>query len=148
MTAPGVVLQCLDGRLVINQDQLDRLRADGYVMQSGDETVLTRQQVVDLTSRNPQDEVCDFCSARPVVWSFPARDHEQVPGVAMSMGGWAACAVCAALIKRGDREKLLGRSAKRLRRKAPEMSTREIARSLRQIQDTFWANREGPGAAV
>ena len=47
-------------------------------------------------------EVCDFCSAAPPIWLYPARQFEVTAYAWGSGGGWAACAPCADLIQHGD----------------------------------------------
>ena len=47
-------------------------------------------------------EVCDFCSAAPPIWLYPARQFEVTAYAWGSGGGWAACAPCADLIQHSD----------------------------------------------
>ena len=50
--------------------------------------------------------ICDFCSEPNVVWRYPAQNFVAyaVAGVVgQSLGDWAACTVCHALIEDGDR---------------------------------------------
>lgn len=113
----------------------------------------------------PEGAICDFCSSPDVHWSFPARDvvtEREFEAIVVtskgadvqdvqiehnSTGGWAACNVCAALIKHGDRDKLTLRSAKRQKRKLAEqgtfMSLASLVLMLRPLHDNFWASREG-----
>lgn len=113
----------------------------------------------------PEGAICDFCSSPDVHWSFPARDvvtqrefrataltttsvHSEMVRVEHgSRGGWAACNVCAALIKRGDRIRLTRRSARKIVQKQAAlgvvMSVRQLEQMLRPVHDNFWANRQG-----
>jgi hypothetical protein len=67
-----------------------------------------------------------------------------------SIGEWAACAPCHALIERGDYVKLARRSAKRMLRYVctPEMaaawSLKDATEYCRRVHDDFRKNREGP----
>ena len=68
--------------------------------------------------------ICDFCSEPNVVWRYPAQNFVAyaVAGVVgQSVGDWAACTVCHALIEDGDRCGLLERSLRRLLEKNPDM---------------------------
>lgn len=101
---------------------------------------------------------CDFCTSTDVKWAFPARDFRQqvavrkaeVPGLkfdavihAGSLGAWAACPACHALILRGDRDRLCRRSAKRMVRKHPILSMKIATDLVRTAHDNFWSHREG-----
>lgn len=108
--------------------------------------------------------VCDFCSSPDVQWSYPARSfrHERhltayavdltdasiesqnIDLTAGSIGNWAACPACHALIERQDRKRLVLRSAKRMLRKHPmQMTLRTAMDLIRPLQDQFWDNRTG-----
>jgi hypothetical protein len=113
--------------------------------------------------------VCDFCSHPDVRWAFPARDfvherelratgltesgnvvHQDVDLRAGSSGGWAACQACYSMIRRGDRDGLVRRSAKLMQRK-PEGSLiplNNLIALIRPLQDQFWTNREGDPVPV
>jgi hypothetical protein len=103
-----------------------------------------------------REPVCDFCSEPGPGWTCPARDFDTgVPDVATglpnaSAGGWAACETCADLVRRGRRGELAGRSLRRtlarLREQGVKVTHRErptLAKAVRDLQDTFWAHREG-----
>lgn len=105
------------------------------------------------TPINPEDWKCDFCSGRPVRWSYPARDSQlgtisaQLPSggfelTGMSRGDWACCDECHQLIKRADREELFERSFREFPMRGM-LPNRIIRASIRTIQDNFWAAREG-----
>jgi hypothetical protein len=93
---------------------------------------------------------CDFCQSTDVHWSFPARSFEvKYPAGASpavrseSVGDWAACTVCHALIIRGDRIKLARRGAKKFVKREPQLPLNKTTNYMRQIHDQFWANRLG-----
>jgi hypothetical protein len=79
------------------------------------------------TPIKPEDWKCDFCSGRPVRWSYPARDSRMgtisaqlssgsgVEVTGMSHGDWACCDECHQLIARADREGLSARASARSR---------------------------------
>lgn len=92
--------------------------------------------------------VCDFCSATPVEWDYPARDlsHDdtyQGRRVTLnSSGEWAACEECHRLIERGDRDGLARRSRDRY---AEQHGAGVLSLGMaRRIHDAFWSNRQGP----
>lgn len=111
----------------------------------------------------PEGAICDFCSSPDVHWSFPCPDfsiHRDLHATGIradlsrveqdvsldwgSGGGWAACPVCAELVKRDDRERLLRRSAKTLikRRRVP-ISMRNAMDLIRPLHEKFFAHRYG-----
>jgi len=57
----------------------------------------------------PSGAICDFCSGRPVVFTYEAQDFETVESVMQSVGAWAACAECAKLVDDRNIEGLLDR---------------------------------------
>jgi hypothetical protein len=101
----------------------------------------------------PGEEVCDFCSAQPVKWAYPARPHKSGTAVMAkddapvaifnfnSPDDWAACEDCHRLIQRGDRDGLAERSADRLG--LSMLPRAESVRILRGVHDNFWKSREG-----
>jgi hypothetical protein len=77
---------------------------------------------------NTSNPVCDFCSTPDPIWRYPARTFLAylVPSIAgESVGDWAACDTCHALIEVEDRRGLAQRSLDELISRHPEM--REIA---------------------
>ena len=92
--------------------------------------------------------ICDFCSEPEVAWRYPTRTFlaYAIAGVVgQSVGDWAACPTCHALIENGDRKELSERSLQTLLDKNPEM--RDAAAQLRQqiagFHEMFFANRLG-----
>jgi hypothetical protein len=129
---------------------------------------MTDEDRIHIRMPTPPEPVCDFCSSPDVHWTFPALDFISrerkltamaigidQPGIDLqhvnlqsgSRGGWTACNVCAALIRRGDRERLVRRSAKREQRRQRErgaiMSLANLIDLIRPLQDQFWENRQG-----
>lgn len=97
----------------------------------------------------PGQEKCDFCSAQPVKWRYPARAHVmgtvKLPGIhfeGRSPDDWAACQACHILIAQGERERLAVRSARRFARLHGGKVTQHV-KHIRQVHDNFWAAREG-----
>jgi hypothetical protein len=111
---------------------------------------------VDITMPTPVVPKCDFCSQRPVRWSYPARDFIRKTKIGPhaletgSRGGWAACQECHEIIQRADRGALAKRSARML----PQFGVlgrqerRRAERELRAIHDDFWRSREGAPVEV
>ena len=92
--------------------------------------------------------ICDFCSEPNVIWRYPAQNFVAyaVAGiVGQSVGDWAACTVCHALIEDGDRDGLLERSLSRLLEKNPEMRPDEadVREHLGLIHAMFFGHQSG-----
>ena len=91
---------------------------------------------------------CDFCSGGPVEKVYPTPDYvmqqaeegARIVQQVSSGGGWAACAACAALVDRGDREALAVRAAKLLR--VPGLSREGVLDVIRAQHAKFFAHRE------
>lgn len=97
------------------------------------------------------DSVCDFCckEGEPVVSSYPARDFNvPMPSPALdtnSMGWWAACENCRSLIQAQDRDGLAQRSADIYEaQNGKAVPHALLVRSIRDLHDQFWTNRQGP----
>lgn len=98
---------------------------------------------------------CDFCSTRPVRWSYPARTFVRTIGVTDvgSDGNWAACEDCYALIQAGNRDALVKRSMALFPQNNPDMANlnrqerRVLSREIRRTQDSFWEHRLGEPTA-
>jgi len=92
--------------------------------------------------------ICDFCSEPEVAWRYPARNFlaYAVAGVVgQSVGDWAACPTCHALIEAGDRKGLSERSLRTLLDKNPEMraAASELREQIAGFHQMFFANRLG-----
>ena len=84
--------------------------------------------------------ICDFCSAPEPRWCCPAISFPiEFPHA--SEGDWAACDVCARLIRSNDREALAARSAESFRALHGYTFPRAAFRSL---QAGFFRHRCGP----
>ena len=97
--------------------------------------------------------ICDFCSEPNVVWQYPARTFVAyaVAGiVSQSVGDWAACTACHALIEKGDRAGLLDRPLRRLLEKHPDMQPDEadVRRDLEAIHRLFFEHQIGAALPV
>jgi hypothetical protein len=99
----------------------------------------------------PSTEECDFCSARPVEWSYPARDFTAFAAVELdpcglishthnSRGDWAACSQCHDLIESGNIPGLGGRMTRAFELGDDPLIQKVIFDQL----DGFFANRTGP----
>lgn len=92
--------------------------------------------------------ICDFCSEPGVAWRYPARTFlaYAIAGVVgQSVGDWAACPTCHALIEASDRKGLSERSLQTLLDKNPEMrgATSELRQQISGFHEMFFANRLG-----
>ncbi len=97
--------------------------------------------------------LCDFCSQPQVVWRYPAQNFLAyvIAGIAgQSVGDWAACSVCHALIQAGNRSELANRSVRTLIEKHPEMrgAEAEIREQIAQFHVMFFDNRTGGAMPV
>jgi hypothetical protein len=91
---------------------------------------------------------CDFCSAPSPVWRYPARSFVAycVPSVAgESVGDWAACDQCYALIETDDARGLAQRSLDELILKHPEADAAAavLYDELAELHQQFFAHRSG-----
>ena len=97
--------------------------------------------------------LCDFCSAPGPQWSYPARSFlaYRVANLAgESVGGWAACEQCHALIELDDRRNLAQRSLDELVIKHPEASAVAaiLYNDLAALHQQFFDHRNGPAVPI
>ena len=97
--------------------------------------------------------ICDFCSASPVAWRYPARSFVAyaVAGVVgESVGDWTACGVCHGLIEAGDRRGLLERSIQTFLAQNPEADDVEpvVRAQIAAFHRMFFAHRSGEPVPV
>ncbi len=101
----------------------------------------------------PEVPKCDFCSARPVRWRYPAVNIDpvksvSVPGVLMqsSMGDWAACDICHGMIEKGQWLPLAERSLAAL---APSQQQRvSFMVMIQAIHQNFREARKVEGGVI
>lgn len=93
--------------------------------------------------------LCDFCSQSLPVYAYPCQTFT-VPGLpAGSAGGWAACAVCAALIDAGDLDGLADRATRLADRSLLfghlplDLPYPEAFGMMRELHRLFFAHRMG-----
>lgn len=97
--------------------------------------------------------VCDFCAAPEPVWLFPAGDFltgtANEDGVHASVGAFAACEDCRALVEEGL-EPLLEHAVDRYmeRTASPPSHRPSLTRALRQFYESFYEKREGPPVRI
>jgi hypothetical protein len=143
MPDPSLVAQGWDGAFVMD-DNGDihgflpsiaiELIQRGIIYQSGGRWRIHNEHTNILEKKYTFLAVCDFCSARPVVWDVDADSFKDASG-GVSTGGWAACEPCGQAIADGNREQLLqrilcGRS-------------RLFHSILRENQRLFWLHYRG-----
>jgi hypothetical protein len=97
--------------------------------------------------------LCDFCSEPHATWRYPARTfvaYVAAGFVGQSVGDWAACGACHALIEAGDRNGLLERSLTRLLEKHPQMrpDQDELREELAVVHRMFFGNQNGQAVAI
>lgn len=97
--------------------------------------------------------VCDFCSTPKVIWCYPAEDFTAYTFgnlIGQSVGGWAACQDCWALIEADDRRGLAERSTALLIDTNPEMAEArsELIAKMSTLHGIFFANRTGAAVGV
>lgn len=93
--------------------------------------------------------MCDFCTGRPVCWSYPCQSYEvpwsPVENVKMSSTeDWAACHACHTLIQLDAWEELAQRSASvNIALNPNEHSPQERLQLMRSLHAEFRKNRLG-----
>lgn len=106
---------------------------------------------------------CDFCglpgTTARVIWTAPCRDFDRgYPALveggpqAFSRGAWAACQQCGELVSLAKRRQLAERAFAHIYARVVAEDGERIARrvraqlraAIRDQQDLFWRNREGP----
>jgi hypothetical protein len=99
--------------------------------------------------------LCDFCSKPKPTWRYPANDfiasQTQAPQgllVQESIGGWAACDDCHALIEASDWSALATRSADALLAECPMIERDWLIDELIQTHQRFATSRRGPAERV
>ena len=93
----------------------------------------------------PGKTLCDFCGDEHAVWFFPAGTFV-IDDKHGSLGAWAACTACHALIQADEREKLSEAAVRRLELKngrLPRDMRREVVRKVTAMHAKFWAARLG-----
>ena len=83
---------------------------------------------------------CDFCLADNARWTLPVAQYEAAPGN-MNEGDWAACDVCADLVRAGKWNAIVGRVAKAFRAQSGQSVQTE---ALRMVYRQLRANITGP----
>lgn len=93
---------------------------------------------------------CDFCSQRPIRWSYPARPVHLVALLAKqgesaltavgwnSNDPWAACDPCHDLIERGDRTALRERAVSKFPRHGSLLTAAQLRMVLKKAHDGFF----------
>lgn len=98
---------------------------------------------------NDKSSICDFCSGRPVLWSYPCDDFIAAVGIGPAgplvhemTGPWAACHACTELIEEDQWEELAVRAATAL--PGHSLSYKEGLLVFRVLHHRFSAYRTGP----
>ena len=99
------------------------------------------------------EALCDFCSEPHIAWRYPAHNFLAyvVAGIAgESVGDWAACMACHALIQAGKETELAERSLQTLIAKHPDMKDAEdaIRGEIAGFHAMFFAHRLGAALPV
>jgi hypothetical protein len=95
--------------------------------------------------------ICDFCSSENVVYRYPCYDDAitvECDGTALdigSLGDWASCGHCAAIIDAGNRSMLIDRSVDSFiaEHGTQNLSCAELEYMITGIHSMFWAMRHG-----
>ena len=99
------------------------------------------------------NSICDFCSAPDVSWRYPAQTfvaYIVADVVGQSVGDWAACRICHALIEAGDRSGLLDRTVCTFLEKNPDMrpAETELRNQIAEFHRMFYSNQTGAAMPV
>lgn len=93
---------------------------------------------------------CDFCSVRYPAWTIPLQERTELTVRASDFeltseddGWWAACDVCAELIRNRKIRLLRERSLNRLREITGAPLEPEVAEMIRLKQASFWLAKPG-----
>jgi len=102
---------------------------------------------------NNENLLCDFCSAPDPAWRYQARSFIAYRGphvAGESVGDWAACDDCHALIEANDRQSLAQRSLDELILKHPEaiVAAAELHEHLAALHEQFFEYRGGPATLI
>ncbi len=99
--------------------------------------------------------ICDFCSSPDVAWQYEAISANvfEIEDLTLaSVGGWAACETCSALIEAGDREGLRQHSLATLAETFPCPLPDEVLKDydefLESIHDLFFLCKYGERKAA
>lgn len=87
--------------------------------------------------------ICDFCSSTEVEWTYPAHDIVVEAIRSRSVGAWAACEGCHALIEADARATLTWRAAKAMARKH-HINACDVLDWLTKMHAAFFTARKGP----
>lgn len=150
------IVMCSDGSMgSIHPTQIRALVAEGTVFWAGGRwrTELTGPELAHRVTISIG--VCDFCSRPNPSWAFGCRDFKEpaIPGINLgqqSIGEWAACEACAAMIRQGRWWQLGTRCLDSMIRTHPELAGHRdtIRVYLRKLHDRFRANRTGPPTRI
>ena len=89
---------------------------------------------------------CDFCSEPNPKWMYRAGNYvSEIVDIAESLGGWAACDVCKALIEKNERVELAERGTRSFVSLHPEVTgiQEDIFYTMLQIHEEFFEHRVG-----
>jgi hypothetical protein len=99
--------------------------------------------------------ICDICSAPDPPWRYPAEDFiasetEGLSGILVqeSIGGWAACDECRAIIDREDWHGLAVRAADTLLAQCAIFDRDWLIDEMIQLHQRFAASRRGPAERI
>lgn len=90
--------------------------------------------------------ICDFCSDPNPVWDYPAKTFTLKDTPAQSIGNWAACSICHALIETRDYDGLADRCTSEFIRNNPTLGIPfdGMKADMLRLHQQFLDNRTGP----
>lgn len=103
-----------------------------------------------ILAKGGTEPICDFCSAPKAPWCYEAEDVVLLETGSIrgnSVGNWAACDTCKALIDKGDKTSLHLQMYESLLYKEPiltlmgDKDLAEIKACLARIVEIFFAHR-------
>ena len=86
------------------------------------------------------EPICDFCTERPVRWSFPLLLTGDAP-IDKQWGTWAACDTCHTFVARDDRLALALHTAEKLAALHPHASVEKLALNSLLFHTLFFHSR-------
>lgn len=134
---------------VVRLDQAERLHADGVLhFHDGHYFCDDARLIAEGIERHTDVMVCDFCSAPSPVCAYGSTEdidpinhslHSDGLETHGSVGQWAACEDCAAIIDAGDKWALAARTLDSFAATYPLFPRDALAHGVRQTHTVFWS---------
>lgn len=134
---PLAIVRTPEGPVALVPKVMEGLIALGVVWQEVDGNFHAKDRAtIDRMVSEGGLGVCDFCTVPKPAAVFETPNFDMAPGVpnTRSTGGWAACDICAALVRRGDRRQLLERAVAG----SSSPHSQVVRAAISDLHDRFW----------